>query len=408
VYLVLLIENPLALSQFIRLCAASPWITRYLSQHPLLLDDLLDVGQLFDPPNRDLLNQELSRRMLDVMGDEERSLDALRHFKQSHFLKVAAADIFGALPLPEVSNHLSWIAEVVLEQTLNLAWQNLIAKHGRPICTHGGAICDTGFAVIAYGKLGGFELGYASDLDMVFLHSGESESLETSGEKPVALGVFFARLGQRMMHILGAMTPAGVLFEVDMRLRPDGAAGLLVSSLKSFASYQKNKAWTWEHQALVRARVVAGDPAIASEFERMRCDILSQPRDLDELRQSVIEMRHKMRQSQNKVKAGEFDLKHSQGGIVDIEFMVQYGVLAFSSQHAALLEWTDNIRLLVVLAQVGVMSETDAVFLSETYQSYRNQLHRIKLQEGSAIVALEKFAEQQQGVQRIWSNWLEN
>jgi len=406
VYLVLLIENPLALSQLIRLCASSPWITRYLSLHPLLLDDLLDVGQLFDPPNRDVLSQELSQRMTDVLGDEERSLDALRHFKQSHFLKVAAADIFGALPLPEVSNHLSWIAEVVLDQTLNLAWQNLIAKHGRPICTHDGAVCDTGFAVIAYGKLGGYELGYGSDLDMVFLHSGESESLETSGEKPVALGVFFARLGQRMMHILGAMTSAGILFEVDMRLRPDGAAGMLVSSLNAFARYQKDKAWSWEHQALVRARVVAGDPAIAREFERIRRDILGQPREIDGLRKSVIEMRQKMQQSQNKAKAGEFDLKHSQGGIVDIEFMVQYGVLAFSHQHKELLEWTDNIRLLVALAQVGVMNEADAEFLSETYQTYRNHLHRLKLQETSAIVATDKFALQQQGVQKIWSNWL--
>ncbi len=408
VYLVLLIENPLALSQFIRLCASSPWITRYLSLHPLLLDDLLDVGQLFDPPKRDVLNQELTKRMADVLGDEERSLDVLRHFKQSHFLKVAAADIFGALPLPEVSNHLSWIAEVVIEHTLNLAWQNLVAKHGRPICTHEGAVCDTGFAVIAYGKLGGYELGYSSDLDMVFLHSGESESLETSGEKPVSLGVFFARLGQRMMHILGAMTPAGVLFEVDMRLRPDGAAGMLVSSLKSFSSYQLNKAWTWEHQALVRARVVAGDPAIASEFESIRREILSQQRDIDELRQSVLEMRQKMHQSLNKAKAGEFDLKHSQGGIVDIEFMVQYGVLAFSHQYDELLEWTDNIRLLEAMAKTGVMRESDAVFLSETYQTYRNRLHRLKLQESSAIVADDKFNTQQQGVQRIWTNWLEN
>ncbi len=411
VYLVLLIENPLALSQFIRLCASSPWITRYLSLHPLLLDDLLDVGQLFDPPKRDRLNQELTTRMADVLGDEERSLDVLRHFKQSHFLKVAAADIFGALPLPEVSNHLSWIAEVVLEHTLNLAWHHLVAKHGRPICTHEGAVCDSGFAVIAYGKLGGYELGYSSDLDMVFLHSGESESLETTGEKstekPVALGVFFARLGQRMMHILGAMTPAGVLFEVDMRLRPDGAAGMLVSSLKSFAGYQKNKAWTWEHQALVRARVVAGDPAIATEFERIRSEILSQKRDIDELRQSVIEMRRKMSQAQNKAKAGEFDLKHSQGGIVDIEFMVQYGVLAFSHQYDELLEWTDNIRLLEAMAQTGVMSEADAAFLSETYQLYRNRLHRLKLQESSAIVAANHFEPQQQGVQRIWSSWLE-
>jgi len=408
VYLVLLIENPVALSQFIRLCASSPWITRYLSQHPLLLDDLLDIESLFNPPDKDALNAELTKRMADVLGDEERSMDVLRHFKHSHFLKVAAADIFGALPLMEVSNHLSWIAEVVLDQTLNLAWQHLVDKHGRPVCTHAGEVCDTGFAVIAYGKLGGYELGYGSDLDLVFLHSGESESLETTGDKPVPLGVFFARMGQRIMHILSTLTPAGQLFEVDMRLRPEGASGMLVSGLKSFEDYQLKKAWTWEHQALVRARVVTGDPAIAAEFEKIRQKVLSQSRDREKLKQEVLEMREKMLKAQKKAKTGQFDLKHSQGGIVDIEFMVQYGVLAYSQEFPELLEWTDNIRLLTALAQTGVMSESDARFLADTYQSYRNRLHRLKLQESPAMVAEEDFTEQSSGVKRIWSAWFLN
>ena len=403
VYLALLNENPVALSQFVRLCASSPWITRYLSQHPLLLDDLLDVESLFNPPDKKTLNAELTRRMAEVVGDEERSMDVLRHFKHSHFLKVAAADIFGALPLMEVSNHLSWVAEVVLEHTLNLAWQHLIEKHGRPVCTYEGAVCDTGFAVIAYGKLGGLELGYGSDLDLVFLHSGESESLETTGEKPVPLGVFFARLGQRMMHILSTLTPAGQLFEVDMRLRPEGASGMLVSSLKSFEAYQLEKAWTWEHQALVRARVVAGDPAIAAEFLAIRTKILSQRRDRESLKKEVLDMRQKMFDAQNKAKPGQFDLKHSQGGIVDIEFMVQYGVLAYSHDFPELLEWTDNIRLLETLARTGVISESDADFLAETYRTYRNRLHRLKLQQSPAIVDEIDFAEQCEGVKRIWA-----
>jgi len=335
-------------------------------------------------------------------------MDVLRHFKHSHFLKVAAADIFGALPLMEVSNHLSWIAEVVLEHTLNLAWQHLVEKHGRPVCTHAGAVCDTGFAVIAYGKLGGLELGYGSDLDLVFLHSGKSESLETTGEKPVPLGVFFARMGQRMMHILSTLTPAGQLFEIDMRLRPEGAAGMLVSGLKSFETYQLEKAWTWEHQALVRARVVAGDTAIAAEFEAIRDKVLSQSCDRQKLKQDVLEMRQKMLSAQNKAKAGQFDLKHSQGGIVDIEFMVQYGVLAYSQQYPQLLKWTDNIRLLAALAETEVMSEADAGFLAETYQGYRNRLHRLKLQESLAVVDKEDFADQSEGVKRIWSDWFDN
>jgi len=412
VYLALLIENPVALSQFVRLCASSPWITRYLSRHPLLLDELLDVNSLFNPADKETLNAELSRRMRDVSGDEERSMDVLRHFKQSHFLKVAAADIFGALPLMEVSNHLSWVAEVVLEHSLNLAWQHLVEKHGRPVCTHAGEVCDTGFSVIAYGKLGGLELGYGSDLDLVFIHSGESDGLETTGEKPVTLGVFFARLGQRIMHILGAMTPAGVLFEVDMRLRPDGAAGMLVSSLKAFSEYQQQKAWTWEHQALVRARAVAGDPAITEQFNHIRGQILGQSRDLAELRKAVLEMRHKMSESLDKTKQGEFDLKHSHGGIVDIEFMVQYGVLAYGHKFPELLEFTDNIRILAALAQTGVMNEQDTATLTEAYKAYRSRLHRLKLQESSSKISANEFADRYkelgEGVRRIWTTWLEN
>ncbi len=408
VYLVLLIENPIALSQLVRLCASSPWLTHYLSRHPLLLDELLDPGSLFTPPDKATMAQELNQRMANLLDDDEQAMDVLRHFKHSHVFRVVAADISGDLPLMKVSDHLSWIAEIVLDKALVLGWQHLIAKHGRPVCTSQGAVCDTGFAVIAYGKLGGLELGYGSDLDLVFLHSGESEQLETQGEKPITLGVFFARLGQRIRHVLSAMTPAGVLYEVDMRLRPDGAAGMLVSSLAAFEAYQIEKAWIWEHQALVRARVVAGDPAIAERFETIRRHILGQQRDNAVLRQAVMEMRDKMRLAMDKTKPGEFDLKHSQGGIVDIEFMVQYGVLAFAHRHPNLLDWTDNIRLLAELANSGEMSEQDAQFLSETYRQYRNRSHRLKLQELSVVVAESEFAAQREGVQRIWSQWLAN
>lgn len=409
VYLVLLSENPMALSQLVRLCAASPWITRYLSQHPLVLDELLDPRTLYAPPDKAALAAELRQRLaqLDV-ADEEAAMDTLRQFKHAQFLRVAAADLVGALPLMKVSDHLSWIAEVVLEETLNLAWQHLVAKHGRPVCTADGTVCDTGFAVIAYGKLGGLELGYGSDLDLVFLHSGESESLETQGKKPIPLGVFFARLGQRMMHILSAFTPAGVLFEVDTRLRPDGAAGMLVSSLAAYEAYQTEKAWTWEHQALVRARVVAGDPMIAERFEAIRRRVLSRQRDLSVLRNEVREMREKMRSTLDKSSAEQFDVKQGPGGIVDIEFMVQYGVLAHAHAHAALVDYTDNIRILERLAQAGVMTQEDAGFLSETYRTYRDSTHRLKLQEQVTLVPAQQFAAQREGVRRIWAAWLES
>jgi glutamate-ammonia-ligase adenylyltransferase len=408
VYLMLLIENPMALSQLVRLCAASPWITRYVSQHPMLLDELLDPRTLYNPPDKPTLIAELQRR-LDYLGpeDEEQAMDALRQFKHSQFLRVASADLAGALPLMKVSDHLSWVAEAVLERTLDLAWRHLVAKHGRPMCTSDGAVCDTGFAIVAYGKLGGLELGYGSDLDLVFLHSGESEALETTGSQPVTLGVFFARLAQRIIHILNSLTPAGVLFEVDTRLRPDGASGLLVSSLAAFEAYQQEKAWTWEHQALVRARVVAGDPAIAEKFAAIRRRILESRRDAATLRQEVLAMRDKMRDSLDKGREGLFDMKQGRGGIVDLEFMVQYGVLAFAYEHPALLDYTDNIRILERLALAGVMRAADAEFLSETYRSYRDRMHRLKLQEQSALIADTEFMQERRGVQRIWSAWLE-
>ncbi len=407
VYLALLIENPMALSQLVRLCAASPWITGYISKYPLLLDDLLSPASLYNPPDRQKLAAELQHRMTAVApDDEEQAMDVMRQFKHSQFLRVAAADIAEVLPLMKVSDHLSWIAEVILEQALNLAWRYMVARHGRPVCTSAGEVCDTGFAIIAYGKLGGLELGYGSDLDLVFLHSGESETLETEGERPLALGVFFARLGQRIMHILGALTPSGVLFDVDMRLRPDGAAGMLVSGLAAFEAYQLEKAWTWEHQALVRARFVAGDPAIANGFDAIRKRVLGGQRDKKALLGDVVEMRNKMREALDKAKAGEFDLKHSPGGIVDIEFMVQYGVLAYAHQYPALMDWTDNIRLLERLSEAGVMSADDTAFLSDAYRAYRGRLHRLKLQEESAVVPDSEFVKEREGVQHIWSQWL--
>jgi len=408
VYLVLLIENPMALSQLVRLCAASPWITRYLSRHPMLLDELLDPRSLYAPPDKAELARELRARLAPLgPDDEEQAMDSLRQFKHAQFLRVAAADVVGALPLMQVSDHLSWIAEVVLEESLTLAWRHLVARHGRPVCTSQGEVCDTGFAVVAYGKLGGLELGYGSDLDLVFLHSGESESLETTGPQPLTLGVFFARLAQRIIHILGSLTPAGVLFEVDTRLRPDGASGMLVSSLAAYAAYQQDKAWTWEHQALVRARVITGDPAIAQQFQRIRNQILGQERELAGLRREVVEMRAKMQASLDKSGDGLFDLKQGRGGIVDIEFMVQYGVLAFAHVHPALLEYTDTIRILDRLARAGVLHGDDAEFLSETYRLYRDRVHHLKLQERPALIAETEFGRQRQGVQQIWSAWIE-
>lgn len=226
----------------------------------MLLDELLDPRALYAPPDRDGLREELEAELAQFPGeDHEQMLDRLRQFKQVQTLRVAAADIMGFLPLMKVSDHLTWLAEVMLERVLQLAWDKLIERHGEPRCGEGAGMRPARFAVIGYGKLGGFELGYGSDLDVVFLHDSEGEDAQTAGPKSIDNTEFFARVAQRVVHLLGAFTAAGRLYEVDTRLRPSGTSGLLVSGLRAFRRYQDESAWTWEHQALVRARFVAGD-----------------------------------------------------------------------------------------------------------------------------------------------------
>lgn len=417
VYLALLLENPMVLSQLIKLCSASPWIARYLQQLPILLDELMDPRSLYLPPEKDELEKDMRHRLSQLdLDDVEQGMDALRHFKQSNVLRVAAADIADALPLMKVSDHLSWIAEVILDEALEQAWRHLVSRHGRPVCKvepGEGSLCDKGFAIIGYGKLGGIELGYSSDLDMVFLHGSESNNLmtlgdEEKGEKLIAVPVFFARLGQRIIHLLTAHTSAGVCYEADMRLRPDGASGLLVTNLKSYRDYQLKKAWLWEHQALVRARVVAGDPQIAEQFEVIRREVLSQQRDHEVLRKEVLDMRIRMRKELSKEKKGQFDLKQGAGGIVDIEFMVQYGVLAWAFKKPDLLEYTDNIRLLEALASADLMAKSDVEVLSNAYRTFRARLHKMALQEQPGLVDIEEYSELSAAVRRIWLEWLEN
>ena len=413
VYLALLLENPMALSQLIKLCSGSPWIARYLQQLPILLDELLDPRSLYEPPEKDALEKEILQRVAKLdFDDVEQEMDALRNFKQSNVLRVAAADISNALPLMAVSNHLSWIAEVVLDEALEQAWRHMVSRHGQPVCNTEGNLCSKGFAIVGYGKLGGYELGYGSDLDMVFLHGSESSHLETlsdegKGEKSISVQVFFARLGQRIIHILTAHTSAGILYEADMRLRPDGASGLLVTNLKSYRDYQLNKAWLWEHQALVRARVVAGDGKIAEQFEIIRREVLSQQRDKGDLRKEVLDMRNRMRKELSKEKNGQFDLKQGVGGIVDIEFMVQYGVLAWACEKPILLEYTDNIRLLEALGSAGILKEVDVGLLCEAYRTFRARLHKMALQEQPGMVDAEEYSELSTAVQQIWLRWLE-
>ncbi|WJW75277.1 bifunctional [glutamate--ammonia ligase]-adenylyl-L-tyrosine phosphorylase/[glutamate--ammonia-ligase] adenylyltransferase [Thiohalobacter sp. IOR34] len=402
-YLALLVENPMALSQLVRLCDASPWIAEQLTRQPILLDELLDPRTLYRPPTREELERELARRFTGIgAGDLEQQMDALRHFKQAAVLRVAAADVAGAAPLTRVSDHLTDIAEVVLARVLELARAHLVERHGRPRCVAGGRARDAGFAIIGYGKLGGRELGYGSDLDLVFLHDSLGGRQRTEGPRPVDNALFFARLGQRIIHLLSTLTPAGVLYEVDMRLRPSGESGLLVTDIEAFARYQREEAWTWEHQALVRARPVAGDAAPAEVFEALRREVLGRPRDPGELQREVREMRRRMRAELDRAPPGRFDLKQGAGGIADIEFMVQYSILRWAHDHPDLLRFTDNLRLLEALAADGLLAGDEATALAEAYRAYRKRLHHLTLQAAPAQVEAREFAAMRQRVIAVW------
>ncbi|MDG9925623.1 MULTISPECIES: bifunctional [glutamate--ammonia ligase]-adenylyl-L-tyrosine phosphorylase/[glutamate--ammonia-ligase] adenylyltransferase [unclassified Pseudomonas] len=412
-YLVLLTENPLALKRLLTLCAASPWIAEQITRFPLLLDELLNEGRLFKPPLAPELAAELRERLTRIPEDDlEQQMEALRHFKLAHGLRVAASEIAGTLPLMKVSDYLTWLAEAILDQVLALAWRQTVAKYGNPRRADG-SLCDPDFIIVGYGKVGGLEFGHGSDLDLVFIHDGDSQA-ETDGAKPIDGAQFFARLGQRIIHLLTTQTTSGQLYDVDMRLRPSGAAGLLVSSLGAFQRYQESEAWTWEHQALVRARVLVGCARVGAAFERVRAEVLGRERDLPKLQAEVSEMRAKMRDNlgtretaagtaENAFEAASsFDLKQDAGGIVDIEFMVQYAALAWSRQHPELHRYTDNIRILDGLRDVGLLPAADVELLQEAYKAYRSAAHRQALQKQPGKVGGDQFAAERRSVMRLW------
>ncbi|MCU7814880.1 MAG: bifunctional [glutamate--ammonia ligase]-adenylyl-L-tyrosine phosphorylase/[glutamate--ammonia-ligase] adenylyltransferase [Candidatus Thiodiazotropha sp. (ex Lucinoma kastoroae)] len=405
-YVALLVENPLVLSQLVKLTAVSPWIANMLTQHPILLDELLDPRRLYSPLKRDQLCTDLADQLSRIDEDDlESQMERLRQFAQSNRLRVAAADIADQIPLMVVSDYLTWIAESVIEQVIQLTYREMVRRHGHPP----GSINDeTGFAVVGYGKLGGIELGFGSDLDMVFLHGCPDRNAFTDGGKPVSADVFYARMAQRFIHIMTTRTPSGILYEVDMRLRPNGNSGMMVSSLDTFETYQNNSAWTWEHQALIRARVVAGDQRVEKRFKAIRHEIVSQQRDADKLQAEVVEMREKMRTSLDKSNRDRFDLKQGVGGIVDIEFMVQYTVLRWAHDHPDLVVWTDNIRLLETLSKLGLLSDYAAERMMGIYKVLRAAYHRTALQNLPAFVVCEKLAEERALVQDIWSCLMQN
>ncbi|MBW9257793.1 MAG: bifunctional [glutamate--ammonia ligase]-adenylyl-L-tyrosine phosphorylase/[glutamate--ammonia-ligase] adenylyltransferase, partial [Candidatus Thiodiazotropha sp. (ex. Lucinisca nassula)] len=405
-YIALLIENPMVLSQLVKLAGVSPWVASMLTLHPILMDELLDPRRLYSPLKREALSEELAEQISRIDADDlESQMERLRQFAQSNRLRVAAADIADQIPLMVVSDYLTWIAESIIEQVIQLTYQEMVRRHGEPPGIEPG---ETGFAVVGYGKLGGIELGFGSDLDMVFLHGCADRNAYTNGRKPVSVDVFYARMAQRFIHIMTTRTPSGILYEVDMRLRPNGNSGMMVASLETFETYQKNSAWTWEHQALVRARVVAGDARLAGRFDEIRRNIIGSEREPDKLRGEVVEMREKMRSALDKSNQELFDLKQGRGGIVDIEFMVQYTVLRWAHHHPELLVWTDNIRLLETLSKLGLLDNHAADRMMGIYKVLRAVYHRSALQDQPALVESEKLAEERALVQDLWSCLMHN
>jgi glutamate-ammonia-ligase adenylyltransferase len=383
-YLALLEEYPQAREQLTALMRASPWVAQYLTQHPILLDELLDARTLHTPPAWRSLSASLSASANDAEGDTERQMDVLRHFKHAQTLRLVAQDLAGGLPLETLSDHLSDLACVILAETVRLAWLGLRQRH-RPV---------PAFAVVGYGKLGGKELGYASDLDLVFLFDDDAaEAIEN-----------YARLAQRISTWLTTTTSAGQLYDTDLRLRPDGASGLLVSSLQRFRDYQLKQAWVWEHQALTRARFVAGDALIGDAFEATRCDVLRRPRDLQPLRDEITAMRQKMHEAHPNT-SGLFDVKHDCGGIVDVEFIVQYLVLGHAHQHAALTGNIGNLALLKLAAQTGLIPVAQADAAHKAYRTWRQIQHTLRLQgERYARVEPHTVATHAAAVHELWQS----
>ena len=405
-YIALLLEHPNVLDLLIKLANESPWIITYLSNHPVLLDELLDTRTLHAPPERRNMEREIEERMKKFPEEDlESRIEELCLFKQVNVLRVAASDISGAFPLMKVSDYLTDIAESILTRVMHLYFNDLSRKYGAPSFLSGCSPGDIGFAIIAFGKLGGIELGYGSDLDLVFLHASEPGC--TNCEHAIDNTQFYYRLGQKIIHALTARTSTGMLYEVDMRLRPSGNAGVIVSHIDAFAEYHKNSSWTFEHQAIVRARPICGDIKLFDRFQRIRKEILRRKRDGEVLRKEIQEMRERMRQAQRSQQSDFFDLKQGEGGIVDIEFLVQYLVLLNAHAYEEISVWTDNVRLLQVLADKGVIEKETETVLRTAYLTCRSRVHKLNLQEKEPLAPALEFQELRKKVRALWEAYIE-
>ncbi len=404
-YLQILIERPPALHRLVSLFAKSAWVSTFVTRHPIVIDELLRDNDSSSLPDRAALLADAmheANRLKDQELDEQ--MDAMRQFQHTRELRVAAAELTEDLPLMRVSDQLTWLAEAVIAAVVFLVEQTLTVRHGRPKCVVDDHVQYPELGVVAYGKLGGIELGYGSDLDVVFLHNSAGKQQETDGEKPIENGLFYARLAQKVVHFMSTHTPAGILYDIDLRLRPNGQSGVLVTGFDAFAQYQLKQAWTWEHQALVRARLIFGGPPVAARFTQIRADVLGQTRDRQQLAKDVLDMRARMRSNLEQGGAGKIHLKNDAGGVADVEFMVQYLVLSYAAVHHELLEYPDNIRVLEVAANCGLIDGDECELLKQHYLSLRSYIHRQSLQQEPSIVALsDELATIKNQITQIWN-----
>ena len=400
-YLTLLDQSEAVRSHLVRLCGASQWVTEQIADSPAVLDALIDQRTLYEPPGREAMKTELAARFGGVPAhDIEAGMDLLRRYRNEITVRIAAADIAGSLPLVKVSDHLTWLAEAVLATAMERARLELSESHGQ-VLRDDGSVAAIG--AVAYGKFGGIELGYGSDLDLVFVHEDVPGDVESQGgARSLAAPAWFARLTQRVIHWLSTLTPAGRAYEVDLELRPSGQSGPVVVSLKSFSQYQREKAWTWEHQALTRARYVAGPAALGEAIESLRREVLCRPRDPKQLAREIVEMRNKMRAHLDKRRPGTWDLKQGEGGVIDSEFLTQYLVLRDAAQRPELVEWSDNWRQLDALAQAGSLPPEDRSELIACYRAYRAFAHACALQSEPAQVPDEGFVSEREVVKSAW------
>lgn len=394
-YLALLAEYPETLARIARIVSASPWASQYLTRYPLLLDSLIEWRSLMQAPDFPALAEQL-RSDLDAcvlpdgQPDVEQQMNLMRDVQHQVTFQLLAQDLENVISVEGLADHLSALADLLLAETIRRVWPQVLPRDQRadPPAPR--------FAIIAYGKLGGKELGYASDLDLVFLYDDPDQE---AGER-------YAKLGRRVASWLSTMTSSGRLYEIDLRLRPDGDAGLLAVPISAFERYQTTQAWSWEHQALTRARFVAGDADIGQRFEDIRRRILLLPRDAAALRSDVRTMRDKISQGHPN-RGADFDLKHDRGGMVDIEFITQFLVLIHSGAHAELLGNLGNIALLGLAGRAGLIPGPLATEVADAYRIFRRRQHALRLQGADkARVPAAELTRERAAVRSLWQQVL--